>query len=93
MKNLLLSTLVIASAMSFTSCKKSYTCDCVATQEIIISEEGYPDEIMAGSTANYSYAGDMKKKDSEDWCSANEGTSSTDMMGMVTTTTITCTLN
>ncbi|GAB4251369.1 MAG: hypothetical protein Kow0079_05280 [Vicingaceae bacterium] len=59
MKKLLVLAIVLGGAMSFTACKKDYTCECT-----------YDDGNGTTATASYTYK-DTKKK-AQEACDANE---------------------
>lgn len=87
MKKLILPALVLGAMVSFTSCKKDYTCDCDITQK----STGYGESTTV--TSETSATQNLKKKDAEEWCDELDETSTTMTSGDFTVTTdYSCTL-
>lgn len=86
--------------IGLSSCKKDYTCTCNTTISYDLGGIEATPEMKAflpqNSTATSSETRKLKKKDAEDWCKGNEGTSSIKQnAGFITvtqTTTNTCSL-
>lgn len=72
MKKLILPTLILGAAISFTSCKKDYTCDCTITTTTTDF-----DGTVSTVNQDFSDTRELKKKDAEEWCDAYDSTEST----------------
>lgn len=88
MKKFILPALLIGASISFTSCKKDYTCDCTIT-----TTQTYDGELMSSSNDEYSATRNLKKKDAEEWCDGLDETSTTvSSGGFVSNTEYSCDL-
>ena len=67
-------------ALSLTSCKKDYTCDCSVTAT---TDDGAGTTTSATTESSYTLT-DAKKKDAEAWCTAWDESSTSATIGTFT---------
>lgn len=76
MKKLMLLAASGLMIVGMTACKKDYTCDCTLKYTNTVSDPNYQSSTMADYTETSQFKSKLKKKESEEWCSAYESTAS-----------------